>query len=103
VADVINNMFKYGNFGGYLVTICQFILFFHLVAFLSLVLKRGALPLAIGIQVMGIFFFGMFIQIFFMLSRFSGGSYFIAFGCLVITAVLHRAIGYRLVRLAAEE
>jgi ABC-type transport system involved in multi-copper enzyme maturation permease subunit len=102
VASVLNNMFKYGNFGGYLVTFSQFILFFHLVAFLSLVLKRGALPLAIGIQVMGIIFF-MFISGIFMFMRFNGGTYFIAFGCLVVTAVLHRGIGYRLVQAAAQE
>jgi ABC-type transport system involved in multi-copper enzyme maturation permease subunit len=103
VFSFLNNLFKYGNFGGYLVAIAQYVLFLHLVAFLSLVLKRGALPLAIAIQFMGLFFFTVFISMFFMLARFNGGSYFIAFGCLVVSAGLHRGIGYRLVRAAAEE
>jgi hypothetical protein len=103
IFDFLNNLFKYGNFGGYLVAIAQFILFLHLVAFLSLVLKRGALPLAIAIQFMGLFFFTVFINMFFMLARVNGGSYFIAFGCLVVAAVLHRGIGYRLAQAAAQE
>ena len=39
------------------VAILQFILFLHLTAFLSLIIKRGALPLAIAIQYLGGSFF----------------------------------------------
>ncbi|HEY2081381.1 MAG TPA: hypothetical protein VGI88_01245, partial [Verrucomicrobiae bacterium] len=75
--------------------------------FLSLVLKRGALPLAVAIQYLGGSFLMAFVSIFFFIGMRGGGAevipYFIAIICIVLTAVLHRAIGYRLTRAAAEE
>jgi hypothetical protein len=84
------------------VVILQYILFVHLTAFLSLILKRGALPLAIAIQyVGGSFFLGI------LAFLFRGDSdtifFFTAFLCVAGTIVLHPAIGLRLARAAAEE
>ena len=51
------------GFGVFTVMILQYILFLHLTAFLSLILKRGALPLAIAIQYLGGSFFMTFLTI----------------------------------------
>ena len=91
------------NFGTFLVIFLQFILFLHLVAFLSLVIKRGALPLAIAIQYLGGGFFMGIITTISMAVRFQGIVFVIAFGCLAASVFLHYGIGYRLVRAAAEE
>ena len=91
------------NFGAFLLAIFQFILFLHLVAFLSLVIKRGALPLAIAIQYLGGGFFMGIITTISMAVRFQGIVFVIAFGCLAASVFLHYGIGYRLVRAAAEE
>ena len=104
VADFLHEMFRRPtSFGLFLVTFLQYILFLHLTAFLSLVIKRGALPLAIAIQYLGGSFFLGFISAFFIAVGFQGVVFLIAFGCLVITAFLHRGIAYRLERVAAEE
>lgn len=89
-------------FGVLLVAILQYLLFLHLVAFLSLVVKRGALPLAIGIQYLGGSFLVSFVA---MTVRGSGVGvlFLIGFGCAVGTIVLHRAIGLRLMSAAAQE
>jgi ABC-type transport system involved in multi-copper enzyme maturation permease subunit len=93
------------EFGFLIVVILQFILFLHLTAFFSLVIKRGALALAIGVQYFG----GSFLMSFLGILLFSSGGgsdgilIFTAVICLVMTFVLHRAIGLRLARAAAEE
>ena len=85
--------------------VSQYILFLHLTAYLSLVIKRGALPLAVAIQYVGGIFLMAPISLIFM--RGSGGQdlgmLFILVGTLMATGVLHRAIGVRLARAAAEE
>lgn len=97
------------GFGALILTILQYILFLHLTAFLSLVLKRGALPLAIAIQYLGGSLFMGFASVLFF-AAFSGGrgtelSMFLITGfiCVVLTVPLHFGIGYRLERAAAEE
>ena len=83
----------------------QFILFLHLTAYLSLVLKRGALPLAIAIQYMGgSFLLGLVSAFLFTRSGGAGAaSVFIGLICVLLTAALHFATGSRLTRAAAEE
>lgn len=88
------------------VTILQYILFLHLTAFLSLVIKRGALPLAIAIQYLGGSFFMIFLARLFSIGGSIGpGAIFFFTGiiCVVSTTVLHRANRLRLARAAAEE
>jgi hypothetical protein len=91
--------------GVMIVAVLQFILFLHVTAFLSLVIKRGALPLAIAIQYLGGMLFFGFAAILF--SGFSGGIggvlFLTGFVCVVLTIPLHLAIGYRLERAAAQE
>jgi hypothetical protein len=107
VGDFLNDMFTEPTaFGMFIVAILQFILFLHLTAYLSLIIKRGALPLAIAIQYLGGSFFMAFLTIIFSL----GGSgapgaicLFAGMICVVMTVVLHCAIGLRLARAAAEE
>jgi hypothetical protein len=107
VADFINDLFKEPDaFGVFTLVIVQFILFLHLTAYLSLILKRGALPLAIAIQYLGGTFLTTFMSL--VVSLGGGGSggaivFFLIVICAVATAVLHRAIGFRLARAAAEE
>jgi hypothetical protein len=104
IGDFIDSIFREPSaFGMLAVAFFQYILFLHLTAFLSLILKRGALPLAIAIQYLGGSFFLGIISAFLMVTGFGGFIVFVAFICLVLTAVLHRAIGYRLARAAAEE
>ena len=93
------------EFGMFIVAILQFILFLHLTAYLSLIIKRGALPLAIAIQYVGGSFFTTFLAIFLSVGRSGPGATCFVTGmiCVVMTIVLHRAIGLRLVRAAAEE
>ena len=61
-------------FGVFIVAILQFILFLHLTAFLSLILKRGALPLAIAIQYLGGSFLTTFIGLIFSFGGGGGSS-----------------------------
>ncbi len=103
-ADFLNAMFgRTSEFGMFLAFICQFILFLHLIAFLSLVIKWGALPLAFVIQYIGGSFFMGVIMAMSAMTGFQGMTFFVAFGCLVASAFLHRGIAYRLERAAAEE
>lgn len=105
VMEYLKNLFKSPEeFASHLLWILQFIQFLHLTAFLSLVIKRGALPLAIGIQVAGWMFFGIVLMFFTALRGEAAVVLFAtAFICAVIIAVLHSAIGTRLGRLVAEE
>jgi len=110
VPDAIGSFFRDMEkqptlFGVFAITILQYLLFLHLTAFLSLILKRGALPLAIAIQYMGGSFFMSFLAMGLSLGRAEPGAIFFIIGviCAVLTAVLHRAIGLRLIRAAAEE
>ena len=91
--------------GMFTVTILQYILFLHLTVFLSLIIKRGALPLAFAIQYLGGSFFVTFLTIMFSISRGGPGTTFFVTGliCVVMTVVLHWAIESRLARAAAEE
>ncbi len=92
------------EFGALVVVFLNFLLFFHLTAFLSLVVKRGALPLAIAIHVVGLILFGMSSLFLFAAATSGGGVLFLAgFICVVLTIPLHFAIGYRLGHLGAEE
>lgn len=93
------------GFGAFTVMILQYILFLHLTAFLSLILKRGALPLAIAIQYLGGSFFMTFLTIILSMGGSSrpGVVFFITGAiCVAATIVLHSAIGFRLARAAAE-
>jgi ABC-type transport system involved in multi-copper enzyme maturation permease subunit len=106
VGDFIGDVFNHPEaLGMLLVAFFQYVLFLHLTTFLSLVLKRGALPIAIAIQYLGgSFFFGFMSALFI----FGAGSaeiipFLIILICIVLTGVLHRAIGLRLIRAAAEE
>ncbi|HWD91790.1 MAG TPA: ABC transporter permease [Verrucomicrobiae bacterium] len=107
VGDFLANVFSHPQtFGMMLVAFFQYILFLHLTAYLSLVLKRGALPIAVAIQYLGGSFFLGFMSVFF----FAIGNrtaevipFFIILICIFLTGMLHRAIGVRLVRAAAEE
>jgi ABC-type transport system involved in multi-copper enzyme maturation permease subunit len=94
------------TFGVFTVMILQYILFLHLTAFLSLIIKRGALPLAIAIQYLGGSFFITLLGIIFSTGGGSGpGTICFISGaiCVATTIILHRAIGLRLARAAAEE
>ena len=107
VGDFLNDFFRDSDdFWVLLFLILQFVLFLHLTAFLSLVIKRGALPLAIAIQYLGGSFIMTFTTMLFSFGRSAGpGTICLVFGtiCVVGTIVLHRAIGLRLARAAAEE
>jgi len=72
---------------------------------LSLMLKRGALPLAIAIQYIGGSFFMTFLAMGLALGHAEPEAIYIIIGmiCAALTAALHRAIGLRLIRAAAEE
>ena len=107
VGDFFDEMFGEPiAFGVFCVAILQFVLFLHLTAFLSLIIKRGALPLAIAIQYIGGSFFMAFLTIFFSAGGSNGPGATCLFAgmiCVVMTVVLHCAIGSRLARAAAEE
>lgn len=86
--------------------ILQYILFLHLIAYLSLVLKRGALPLAFAIQYIGgSFVFGFLSVVMLTLGPRSNTSIVgvAAFICIVLIAALHGAVRVRLARVAARE
>jgi hypothetical protein len=93
--------------GTLFITVAQFVLFLHLTAYLSLVIKRGALALAFAIQYLG----GSFLMTLLALAALNGGGpgagdgleFFVALICLALTVILHAAIGRRLARAAAEE
>jgi hypothetical protein len=108
VGKFLNEMFREPiSFGVFIVAILQFILFLHLTAFLSLILKRGALPLAIAIQYLGGSFFTTFMGLLFSIGGGRGGGdaviLFLIMICVVMILILHFAIGRRLARAAAEE
>ncbi len=107
VGKFLNDLFhEQAGFGMFILAILQFILFLHLTAFLSLILKRGALPLAIAIQYLGGTFFTTFMGLIFSIGGGGSGEAIILFLimiCGVLTVVLHFAIGSRLARAAAEE
>jgi ABC-type transport system involved in multi-copper enzyme maturation permease subunit len=107
VGEFIKAVFRdSAAFGVFAVIILQYILFLHLTAYLSLVIKRGALPLAVAIQYIGGTFFMTFVAMIFSFggSRGPGALCFVSGAiCVVLTIVLHRAIGQRLTRAAAAE
>lgn len=105
VSDFFDELFKQvEDFGWFLVVILQYVLFLHLVAFFSLVLKRGALALAIAIHYIAGWLFVAFISFLFAAIGEAGMTLFIiAPVCIVLTVILHWAIGFRLARAAAEE
>ena len=72
---------------------------------MSLIIKRGALSLAIAIQYLGGSFFMTFLGIIFSTGGGGPGAIYLFTGmiCVVLTVVLHCAIGLRLARAAAEE
>jgi hypothetical protein len=104
-SSILTNIFTSPDMTGfYFLVVVQFILLFHLTAFLSLVIKRGALPLAIAIQYVG----GSFsVAIAGMVYASAGGPggfmFLVGLVCVVLIGILHRAIGFRLERVAAEE
>ncbi len=85
---------------GFIFAVLQAVFFLHLVANLSLRVKRGALPLAIGIH----FLLAMFVGIS-SIGIFRGEAGFVLCFILTLGAVifLHLNIGQRLESLAAEE
>jgi hypothetical protein len=78
----------------------QGILFLHLVVWLSLYLKRGALPMAIAIHFVVHMFLGLVMA---AVVRDSGGLVIMAVLSIVASIVLHVKIGARLEELAAED
>ncbi len=84
---------------GALIVLMEAILFPHLVAWLSLKIKHGSLPLGIAIMWVGNMFAGGFSVLVF---REAGGVLLIFIGAALI-ALLHMRIGARLEALAAEE
>jgi ABC-type transport system involved in cytochrome c biogenesis permease component len=107
LGDLLNELLREPIvFGVFTVAILQFVLFLHLIAFLSLIIKRGALPLAVAIQYLGGSFFMTFLGIFFSTGG-SGGPggicFFTGMISVVLTIILHRGIGLRLARAAAED
>lgn len=103
VGDFLTEMFKEpSETGAFILVIAQYLLFLHLTAFLSLVVKRGALPLAIGIQYIGGFMF-MTLMVFSMGGNGEGIIFSAIMVCLAGAFILHGAIGRRLARAAAEE
>lgn len=107
VGKFFNEMLRQSTFFGmFVVMILQYVLFLHLTAFLSLIIKRGALPLAVAIQYMGgSFLMGVLTMIFAFGGSRGPGLVFVITGaiCAIGSVILHRAIGGRLARAAAEE
>lgn len=85
---------------GYLLIPAQGLFFLHLVSNLSLRVKRGALPLAFGIQVLLLLFSGFPLS---LIAQEHHPELLALLLTLGATAFLHYDIGRRLVRLAAEE
>jgi hypothetical protein len=77
----------------------MFVLFYHLVADLSLRLKWGALPLSIGITYIASF---LVAGMAFLMFR-EGAFIVLDVGVVVLVGLLHVDIGRRLERLAAED
>ncbi len=101
-ADLQKSAFSGWNADGvtalaYAVT--QFILFLHVVAVLSLYLRRGALPAAIAIH----FVWNMMVGIMMAVAREGVMLFFLSIVCVVGAVVLHFHIGRRLEALAEEE
>jgi ABC-type transport system involved in multi-copper enzyme maturation permease subunit len=105
--DFFNGIFDdFISFEAFVVAILQFVLFLHLTAFLSLLIKRGALPLAIAIQYLGGSFSMTFIGFMFAAAGPNGPDvllFMVGLFCAVMTVVLHVAIGRRLLTVAAQE
>ena len=86
---------------GFVFTGAQCVFFLHLVAMLSLYVKRGALPLAVGIHIVLLIFLSTASIV---VSRNSVAStIFLLVLTLLTTAILHYHTGSRLETLAAEE
>ncbi|MEI9896561.1 MAG: hypothetical protein WDN28_22545 [Chthoniobacter sp.] len=78
----------------------QVLLFLHLVTVLSLYVKRGALPLALGVH----FLLGLFMSISSaFLFRDDSGFHVLTLLTVIAIVLIHRHIGRRLETLAAEE
>jgi len=77
----------------------QAVLFLHLVTVLSLYVKRGALPLSIGVQ----FLLGLLMSVAATLFRDTSGFFVLLFLTLGAIVFLHVHVGRRLETLAAEE
>lgn len=103
--DFINSFLSHAeSFGMFVVVLLQYVLFLHLTTFFSLVVKRGALPLAFAVQYIGGSFLLGFLAVAFVGANGSGGLFVcISFICLVATCILHCAIGSRLNRAIAED
>lgn len=86
----------------FLLAVAQYVFFLHLAAYLSLVVKRGALPLAMAIHYFGFIFIALPMG---FLFRRSGDAFMPLMWLLtvVLIVVLHGKIGSRLRRAAAEE
>jgi hypothetical protein len=106
-SDFVNGIFEdTTSFEAFVVVIVQFILFLHLTAFLSLIVKRGALPLAIAIQYLGGSFGVTFLGLMFVAAGPGAPDallFMIGLFCVVMTVILHVAIGRRLTAVAAQE
>jgi len=104
-ADFISGIFDHEEmFMGLVVVLLQYVLFLHLTTFFSLIIKRGALPLAFAVQYLGGSFLLGFMAIIFAGARGPGVFFiFISIICFISTLVLHHAIGRRLCRAIAEE
>lgn len=94
------------EFGLIVVIVLQFVLFLHLTAFLSLIIKRGALALAIVIHLLGLFMcmccFGLLLSGLFSSSG-TGALFLFGFFSVALMIPLHFGIGYRLALAAAQE
>lgn len=80
--------------------VAQGVLFLHLTAWLSLYLKRGALPLAIAIHFIVHMFLGIIMA---AVVRDSSALVVLTVFCVIGIGILHLKIGERLETLAAEE
>jgi hypothetical protein len=100
--DLLHGNFRHYDdlFFVFCYALTQSILFLHLVVWLSLYLKRGALPMAIAINFVVNMFLGLIMA---AVVRDSGGLVIMAILSVVASIVLHVKIGTRLEELAAED
>jgi hypothetical protein len=97
--DVLNQAFSWVAISGIVFSILQTLLFYHLIADLSLRLKWGALPLSIAIGYIGTTFMAMM-----SFLMFREAAFFVLDGvALVLVILLHIDIGNRLHQIAAED